>query len=201
MLRATLIVFIRIIGGLALYLGVTTLLGIVGDEPWMTLAFIASFAIAGGLATLLTRPLAAPAPVVNLSLEERERRGLLLREKYEAVRAFQVEEFEDEGSQYYVELKDGTVLFLCGQYLYDYEPADGKFQAKRDRQFPCTEFTLLRDKENRWIVDVVCGGIVLEPECEAPPFGQKELPPSDGKIIFSRSYHELKRERMKHWKR
>ena len=45
-------------------------------------------------------------------------------ERFTASRAFAVEEFEDEGSHYFVDLTDNRVLFLSGQYLYDYEPLE-----------------------------------------------------------------------------
>ncbi len=37
-------------------------------------------------------------------------RGLLLRQSFRALRAFSVEEFEDESSHYCIELADGNVL-------------------------------------------------------------------------------------------
>jgi hypothetical protein len=180
-------------GGLALYTGSAKLLGIVGREPWMTIVFVASFVIVGIAMVLVTRR-ALPS-VQNLSLEEMGKLGLLAHEEYRATRAFQMEEVEDEGAQYFIELKNGSVLFLCGQYLYDYEPATGRGRTQQPRQFPCTEFSILRHKQHGWIVDVECGGTVLEPECEAPPFGDEE-PPADGDIITNRSYDDIKREMM-----
>src|SRR5262245_21050528 len=41
---------------------------------------------------------------------------------FKARRAFMVDEFEDEGIHYFIELEDNSILFLSGQYLYDYEP-------------------------------------------------------------------------------
>jgi hypothetical protein len=58
----------------------------------------------------------------------------------------------------------GLVLF------YDYVPAEDGRRFKQERKFPCTEFTILRDKRDGFIVDVVCGGTVLEPEGEATHF-------------------------------
>lgn len=195
MLRAVIIVFGTFVGGLAVYIAATTFLGIVGREPWMSIAFFASFIIVGAALALVTRTKGA-AKQENLNLEQMAQRGLLVHEKCEARRAFQMEEFEDEGCQYFVELKNGSVLFLCGQYLYDYEPANGGSRA-RPRQFPCTEFTVLRHKEFGWVVDVNCAGTALEPECEAPPFGGDDDPPADGAIISNRSYDEIKLEMMK----
>jgi hypothetical protein len=91
------------------------------------------------------------------------------------------------------------VLFLCGQYLYDYEPMEGA--RKQPRKFPCTEFTILRDKRDGLIVDVVCAGTVIEPEGQAPHFTEADYEsgrlPENGQIISDRSYDQIKRERMK----
>jgi hypothetical protein len=51
-----------------------------------------------------------------------EELGLLESTTFRATRAFGVEEVEDEGLHFFLELTDGRVLFLSGQYLYDYEP-------------------------------------------------------------------------------
>ena len=144
-----------VLGGLALAVGSITALGAVGKEPWLSILFVASFPIAGVATAMLTRRMKRRAE--TQTIEQLDQQGLILREKCEARRAFQVEEFEDEGCQYFIELKNGSVLFLCGQYLYDYEPADGRFEARRPRTFPCTEFTLLRHKETGDILDVFCG--------------------------------------------
>ena len=50
-------------------------------------------------------------------VRELEEKGLLTSHSFSARRAFGVEEFEDEGCHYYLELLDRSVLFLTGQYL------------------------------------------------------------------------------------
>lgn len=119
---------------------------------------------------------------------------------FTALRAFQIEECEDEGSHYMIELADGSVLYLNGQYLDEYEPFEDGGQ-KNPRRFPCTEFTVLRNRQNGEALELVCGGDVLEPECIAPPFDEKDekqgLIPEDGRIYTDRCYDRLKRERMK----
>jgi len=199
MSRSTLIAIGTLFGGMALASASTKLFGLSGKEPGFTIVLVSSFVVAGILSILLTRRRLAPGE--NLTIEELEQRGMLIHERCEATRAFEVEEFEDEGCQYFVELQNGSVLFLCGQYLYDYEPADGKWQAKRPRKFPCTEFTLLRDKRSGSILDVECGGIVIEPEGEAPHFTTADYEtgrtPEDGQIISDRSYDQIKRQLLK----
>ena len=201
MSRPVIILAGTVLGGLALFVGIINLFGLPPREPGKTIAFVSSFVAAAAVSTFVTRRMAASSrPAENLTIEEMEQQGLLIHEKYEATRAFQVEEFEDEGCQYFIELKNGSVLFLCGQYLYDYEPLGNEPKQKQPRKFPCTEFTVLRDKRDGLIVDVVCGGTVIEPECEVPPFTEAEhesgRAPTDGDIISGRSYEQIKREWM-----
>ena len=200
MTRSKIILLGTVIGGLVLYVGSTTLLGIVGKEPWMSIAMFASFILMGLLCAFLTRSMAPPTRVENLTIAELEKQGLLTPERHEATRAFEVEQFEDEGCQYFVELKNNSVLFLGGQYLYDYVPADDGRESKRKRKFPCSEFILLRDKRDGLIVDVACGGTALEPEVEVPHFTaayfESGRAPEDGQIISDRSYDQIKRELM-----
>lgn len=129
-----------------------------------------------------------------------EQAGLLLPEPYLAKRAFQVEEFEDEGSHYYIELHDGGVLFLPGQYLYEYEPVFRRDRLERPRSFPCTGFSLRRHKEDGHLVDIRCEGPALEPEILAPAHTmgdfENERYPEDQSVLRDKSYDELKAERV-----
>jgi hypothetical protein len=120
-----------------------------------------------------------------------EAQGLVRSQPYRALRAFQIEEFEDEGSHYYIELDDHTVLFLSGQYLWEYD---------RLRTFPCTEFVVRRHASKGYALDVLCGGAVIEPEIIAPRFEADEFGteaiPADGQIIVDKPYDRLRDERM-----
>jgi hypothetical protein len=109
----------------------------------------------------------------------------LVSQRLQARRAFEVEEFEDEGMTFFIELIDGSVLFLQGQYLYEEEG-----------RFPCTQFTVRRHPTEQWVYDVTCEGEFLEPEALAPSFSGHDHDsgrvPEDGQIITGRSYDELK---------
>jgi hypothetical protein len=63
--------------------------------------------------------------------------------------AVRVEEAEDEGSSYYLELDDKRVLFLSGQYLYEPE---------EERRFPNTLVTVVRAPAAGIVFDVRCDG-------------------------------------------
>jgi hypothetical protein len=123
-------------------------------------------------------------------IERLEKGDLLESQSFTARRAFQVQEFEDEGSSYFIELTDGSVLFLSGQYLYEYED---------EGCFPCTSFVVRRHRHERDVLEIQCGGDVIEPEVVAPPFTGADhdsgTVPDDGQIIAV-PYEKLKAERL-----
>jgi hypothetical protein len=166
---------------------------------WLVGAFMALALLGLGVVALGLFGQKLPA-LPDVSPEEHRRqleaRGLVEGTDFRATRSFGVEELEDEGLHYYLELADGTVLFLSGQYLYDYEP-DPKLN--RPRSFPCTEFTVRRHKHDGYVVAIECRGQVLEPEVVAPPFRVMDWEhqvPSDGEIITARPYATLKEDRV-----
>lgn len=135
------------------------------------------------------------------SLEEQiadlDAKGLVLRQPFEARRAFCVSEFEDEGPHYFAELLDGRVLYLNGQYLYDYGPIEDDPELSQPRAFPCTKFEVLRHKAAGYAIHVVCAGQVLEPEVMAEPFTRQTLRngvPEDGQVFEAGSYEQLRRQ-------
>lgn len=128
--------------------------------------------------------------------EQIEQEGLLLSTTYQATRAFQVEEFKEEGPHYFIELHDGSVLHMNGRYLAAFEPHRFFKAFDRPRKFPCTEFVVRHDREDGCVVDIQCRGRVLGPEITTPPFDEQDfrnaLLPQDGDIITTRTYDELK---------
>jgi len=168
-----------------------------GDLPWwgLPLIFIALIVSIVAALSLFNKRSRRSRQSPEEYIAELRGKGLLVSEEMEARRAFEVEEFEDEGSHFFMELVDGGVLFLTGQYLYDYRgPRKGG-----ELSFPCSEFTILRHKKEH-VVDIVCGGHTLPTECVAPPFSEKdferEAVPEDGQVIRDRSYDEIKQERL-----
>lgn len=128
-------------------------------------------------------------------IAELEAKNMLIRQPFEAKRAFGVSEFEDEGLHYYIELTDGQVLYLSGQYLYEYEPIDDDPDLNQPRSFPCTKFEVLRHKVAGYVIHIHCEGQVLEPEIMAPPFSNEVLRdgvPDDGQVIGTENYDTIK---------
>jgi hypothetical protein len=98
--------------------------------------------------------------------------------RYEVTDAIQVEEFEDEGSNCFLRLRDGRVLFLSGQHLEDAEAA---------RTFPATAVEVSRSPLGRIVLDVKGSGEYLAPTSLLPPFPEERLArgevPSDGDLV------------------
>ena len=126
-----------------------------------------------------------------------EEKGLLVSTEFHAVRVFEVEEFEDEGPHYFLELVDSNVLYLNGQYLYDY----GQMEGEEDEDttlnaFPCTEFTIKRHRREGFVVEMICRGRLLKPESMAPTFPREAYRHykvlEDGDNITDKSFDELK---------
>jgi hypothetical protein len=122
--------------------------------------------------------------------------GLLVASDFHARRAFGAREYDDEGPHYFVELDDGRVLYLNGQYLYDYEPVNDGPGENEIRLFPCTDFTVYRHKIEGYVVGLVCRGTPLEPEFVAPPLTPRARRwighPEDGRVLAGRPYDQLK---------
>lgn len=97
-----------------------------------------------------------------------EKEGLIVTKSFTAKRAFELEEGMVEGIHYFIELENGSVLYLNGLYLYDYEPITGNPNKNQPRKFPCTEFVIRRHRNEHYVVDVICAGTVIEPECVGP---------------------------------
>jgi hypothetical protein len=175
--------------------------------PWTAAVYAMLFVvvlIGLPIAIFLRSWLSSPSRAVKTPqqvVEELSARGLVVSTSFRAKRAFQMEEFEDEGSNYFVELIDGPVLFMNGQHLYDYEAIEGDPEHNQPRRFPCTEFTVHRHKSEGYVVEIVCGGDVLEPEVITPPLVKEDfrrgLIFEDGQIISDRTYDQIKQERMR----
>lgn len=133
--------------------------------------------------------------------EQSDQEGLLVSTRYRATRSFQVREFTDEGSHYFIELNDGSVLYMGGRYLSAFEPHKLLKLVERSRKFPCSEFVVRRDREDGCVVAIQCHGSVLEPEIVTPPFEEQDfqsaMMPQDGDVITTRSYDEMKALRLR----
>jgi hypothetical protein len=107
---------------------------------------------------------------------------------FDVVDALRVEELEDEGSAYYLKLADGRVLFIQGQYLYEYEDGvedeDGNPMPAR---FPAARFTVERTAGSGLVLGLTDLGRMIPVSGVLPPFTPDEhsadTVPQDGDIL------------------
>jgi len=96
----------------------------------------------------------------------------------DVVDAIKVGEFEDEGSNYYLKLNDGQVMFLSGQYLNEPE-ASGTF--------PATRIAMAFAPLSRQLLEFRCEGTPFAPSATLPPFDVARLKagstPGDGELL------------------
>ncbi|MFZ5636679.1 MAG: hypothetical protein ACOY82_08840 [Pseudomonadota bacterium] len=158
-----------------------------GDLPiWGIWLVLPAFMLAIVVAMFLFNPRGSRPSLFGLNrsehLEALERDGILIRESFSAVRAFEVDPYDDEGLHYFLELTNGDVLYLTGQALYEFLPIEGDegdLQPPQMRRFPCTEFELLRHRTEGYLADIVCKGSALEPEIVLPHDKMPEWPRGD----------------------
>jgi hypothetical protein len=196
--------------GLLVFAGIMAAVAAVGALGWMAdgawlpiVVILATATVVGAAALRLFNPTGTffLGRSAEEALSELERRGLLADTRFEVTRAFGVKDYGDEGSHYFLELADGSgILALCGQYLYAYEPIDDDPELNQPRRFPCSTFTVRRHRTQRYVVDVICSGDVIEPEVMAPgsivrSWIRDGFSPEDGEILTGVSFDDLKRTR------
>ena len=153
-------------------------------------AFVYLSALMLTIANLLDYPRLPHQPRASKIAEALQKRNLLVYTHHRVERAFRVAELSDEGPHYFLALENGGVLHLSGPYLYQYEPGDGPI-----RYFPCTHFTVRRHAQLGHVVDILCDGLVIEPEAEAPSYSSHDFAmgfvPGDGEILRHITFDQL----------
>ena len=136
--------------------GFAFLLSLLPPQPnWVYPVLFVPFALI--VLGFVTAKFNARPELADADVRRLEAAGLIESTDYRATRAFEVKEFEDEGPHYFLELDDGRVLYLSGQYLYEYEPRTGK--SPKPRQFPCTDFIVRRHRIELYGIEVICRGV------------------------------------------
>ena len=145
--------------------------------------------------SLLKRLVKAKSPEEVLS--ELREKDLLAKEQFFARRAFEVEEYEDEGRHLFIELSDTSTLYLTGQYLYGYGANEDSAELAEEQAFPCTEFSILRHRTDGYVVDIQAAGRKLVCETVFPAYLPQEHKagkvPEDGDLITAVGYEQLKK--------
>jgi hypothetical protein len=107
-----------------------------------------------------------------------------------AVNAIELEEIEDEGSTFFLDLGDGDILFLQGRYLYDLVWSEdlGKEDEDLDElekkgKFPNREFNLVRALNSGGVLRIECLGKRFSPFKRLDPEAFEAPLPKDGEIF------------------
>ncbi|MEM7387888.1 MAG: hypothetical protein AAF514_23380 [Verrucomicrobiota bacterium] len=122
--------------------------------------------------------------------------GLLAYQHFRACRAVEIEPFEpDEGFRYFIELEDGTTLYLGGQYLFSLAEITDDPAYNQPAMFPNSDFTVRRHKKQGYATGVTCSGDYFPPETVLPPPSYRHvenglIPEEDGTII-KRSLNQI----------
>ena len=77
--------------------------------------------------------------------------------------AAEVEEVEDLGLNFFLDIGDSQLLFLSGQYLYELASDIGENEVKRRWKFPNQQFEIIRAPRSRRLLGVACHGEPLRP--------------------------------------
>lgn len=153
-------------------------------------------AIIAGLALLHVIQSPSQSFLNGPSLADLEQAGMVTSAEYKASRAIMVEEFEDEGLFYLLDIGGGRTLCMTGQDLYDYEPLDEKEDGEfRARRFPCTHFEVKFHSKDGYILDIVCHGQAFDPQYSFEHFTRQDCEqgrnPENGDIVTSPTFEEL----------
>lgn len=159
-----------------------------GLPHWLSVSLLAGFSILVFLLDIwfFSRPQTHAQKLAAL-----ETKGLVEYKTYQAKRAFSIEGINRNGAEYYLELVDGSVLYLVEECLKTYEPHDSQ-----PRRFPCTEFEIGYHKLLNTVVDVKPAGATLEPELILPQVWVIQDPPprlKSGEILRG-NYEAIKQQ-------
>jgi hypothetical protein len=186
------IVYVVSMGVTRLTLGVAECLSLQG---WIAMVAVA-IALGCGLSMYRSD---APALAAERAKFERDlAAGTAVRTTYEVVDALSVEEYDDEGSAYYLKLADGRVLFLQGQFLYEYEAGEDDDGRPVPARFPASRFTIERTAESGHFLDLLDLGAPLVPSGTLSAFTSADYladkVPGDGEVLTV-DFESLRRSR------
>jgi hypothetical protein len=94
-------------------------------------------------------------------IEKQLEKGRAARETHNVTRALSFEDLRTGRMVHFLELGDGSVMVLYGQYLYEYEPIDDDPEVNQPRLFPTSEFTVVRPRNGDELLDLKVGSNVI----------------------------------------
>ena len=140
----------------------------------------------------LRRLVTSDARIVQQELEK----GRAEKTTHEVNRALSFEDRRTGRMAHFLELRDGSVMVLHGQYLYEYEPIDDDPEVNQPRRFPTAEFTVVRSLKNNELLDLNVGSTVIGTRFIQEPDDYRVIADlgfrfEDGEIVEGASFDEL----------
>lgn len=96
-------------------------------------------------------------------------KGRAARKTLNALRAVSFADLRTGCIAHFLELHDGSVMCLYGQYLCEFEPIDDDPELNRQRRFPTSEFSAVRFVKSGELLDFEVGGELVETEVVEEP--------------------------------
>lgn len=134
--------------------------GVLIANAWLEEPFFAHMAL--GIAAFFV----VPALVLSLWRPRAPDPATLRTDTFQVLRAVRIEELEDEGLHFLLELQGGRTLFLSGQFLY--EPVEAGL-------FPSSILTIHRDERSDDVVSMECKGKRVTVTSTHPAFTLDEI--------------------------
>ncbi len=131
-------------------------------------------------------------------VERLEAEGKAARNEYQAIGAVSVEDLNTGSLMHFIDIGEGRILCLFGQYYYEFEPIDDDSDLNQPRRFPTKQFALLRSVKNDEVLGLFPGPEVFEPIVFDPIVKLEKLfdmgfELKDGEIVTDTSLDAVKR--------
>ena len=186
-----------LLAALFAYVATITSIGFIPERlmPWATIVviplavFVAFVLFDKGF---LRRLVASDEQIVQRELEK----GRAEKTAHEVTRALSFADSRTGRMAHFLELSDGSVMVLYGQYLYEYEPIDDDPELNQPRRFPTAEFTVVRSLKNGEVLDLSVGSKVIGTNLVQEPDDYRVIADlgfklEDGEIVEDVTFGEL----------
>ena len=129
-------------------------------------------------------------------LAKLEEEGKAVREHYEVLNAVTLEALNTSCLIHFLDIGDGRILCLYGQYYYDFQPISDDPEINQPRKFPTRDFSLLRHRKKNEVLSIFPGSDVFEPAVRGEIVEFDKLfdlgfGPKDGEIVTGTSLDEI----------
>ena len=101
-------------------------------------------------------------------IAELDRKGLVSREFITSTRAIYFYDLATSCGVYLIDVSSKGLLCLYGQYLHEWSPIEDDEELNQSRQFPRTQFEVVRRLPHNEVLDLALWGEVYEPETLSP---------------------------------